>query len=325
MGLPVAGVSWTRVLDDTSEATVSLAGLGRSPACFAAFREAAAWQHEVAIVRDDAVVWQGPLTGRSANASAATWTARDLSVWLDRRVLPVDRSYVQVDVATIFSDLVADAMSVDDSPNVTVSVEPTGVLATRRYLAGQHLLAGPELRELAKAGIDWTVVGRSVIAGGTTVPVSPIVLLQDTHLSAPPSVSTDGLAATNRYGIAGAGGGEGADPIYAEASDAASIATYGLLQDVTREDRVRDVTSAQAAADSRLVLVADPVVKLDAVRLAAAAPVLLSQLVPGALVGCAFASSAIEVSGVYRLHTVAVTAAGGNESVTLTLEPVGST
>lgn len=319
--LPCTDGSWERVLDDTSTAGVNLAGLGRTSKCFAAIRDAEPMEYELAVARDGAVVWQGPLGSKNADGTKGSYAARDVSAWWDRRVLPVDRVYTQTDLASVFEQLADDAMLEDPSPGISVSTTPTGVLGDRKYLAGQNLMAAPELRSLAKAGIDWTVIGRDVLAGGIVVPTAPIVLLQDSHLVGTPSVSKDGLAMANRVRVVGAGGGEGPDPIVGEARDEESIARYGLVDLVIRDDSIRDEASATAAAQSRLALVRVPVPLLTTVVLDSAAPVLVEDLVPGAIVGCAFASSGIEVAGEFRLKKVAVGFKGQGETVTLTLQP----
>lgn len=321
--LPVTSVSWTRMLDDTSQASADLAGMGRTRACFEAIRDAEPGQHELAIIRDGVAVWQGPVFSKDAQGTSGGYDARDLSLWWDHRRLPVDRVFEATDLATIFETLADDAMLEDASPNITVVSSPTGILGTRKYLAGQHLMAGPQLRELANSGVDFTFVGRDALVGGTSIDAEPIVLLQDRHLAAIPK-TTRGFPVGNRVGLSGAGGGEGPDPIFGEAQDAASIATYGLLDDVQSQESVRDDASAAAQARSTLAIGSVPVTVLSEVLLDSTAPVLIEQLVPGALVGCAFGSSGIDVAGTFRISKVDVKGEGRNESVQLTLEPVGT-
>lgn len=322
--LPCTDGTWERVLDDTSQAGANLAGLGRTDECFEAIRDGEPMQYELAVARDGGIVWQGPLGSKQADGTKGSYAARDLSAWWDRRVLPVDRIYSQTDLAVIFQQLATDAMLEDPSPNISVATTATGVLGDRKYLAGQNLYVGPELRSLSKAGVDWTMVGRNVLAGGVVVPTSPIVLLQDRHLVGPPSVSVDGMSMANRVRVVGVGGGEGIDPIVGEARDEASIAKYGLIDAVIRDESIRDVVSARAAAASRLALSRVPVPILTQITLDADAPVDVDELVPGALVGCAFTSSGIEVAGEYRIKKVACSFKGAGETISLTVMPPAS-
>lgn len=323
--LPVSTGSYSRVLDDTSDASVTLVGMGRSEKCFDIMRTVRSGAHELALSRDGVVVWQGPVTKRTASGTSGGFAARDLSAWWDRRKLPTDRTFAAIDVATIFQQLVTDAMSQDTSPKLTVTTTPTGITATRKYLAGQELLAGPEIRELAKVGVDWTAIGRTILAGGLVVPADPIVLLNDSHLSAIPTVEEDGLAWANDVTTIGAGGGESAFPIIGIATDTASSLLYGLSQDVQSNDSIRDSTSAIAASATRVALMSTPPVTLSDIVLREEAPVLLEQLIPGSVVGCSFSASGIQVAGLFRLKAVKVNFAAKAENVTLTLQPIGTT
>lgn len=322
--LPVAGARWSRVLSDTSDASVALEGIGLNPECLDAIRSVRTRAHELALVRDGVVVWQGPILTRNVRLSSGGFGARDLSWWYDHRYLPLDRSYAQVDLATIFNELAVDALSEDDSPNITVEATPTDVLATRIYRAGNFLIAGNELRELTKAGVDWTFLVREALVGGLVVPADPIVLLQDDHLATAPDVTEDGTVGGTRQTYIGAGGGEQAFPIFGQALSPSDIATYGLSDEVFNVDAIRDETSAVASAASRLALMSVPPVVLTTVVLSQSAPVLMEQLIPGAVIGCAFKASAIEVAGSFRLQKVEVDVAGDGESVTLTLQPLGA-
>lgn len=322
--LKVAGAAWARVLSDTSEASVSLEGLALDPHCLAAIRTVRSWAGELALVRDGAVVWQGPIIGRDAQGTSGSFTARDLSWWWDHRYLPTTRTYDQVDLATIFNELAVDALSEDTTPNISVDATPTGVLATRSYRGGNYLIAGPELREITKSGVDWTFVVRTALVGGLVVPAEPIVLLQDEHLAEFPKVSEDGSIGGNRQTFVGASGGDQDSVYVGQATDAASRAAFGLLDEVTSQDRILDTNSAIAAAANRLALVSEPAIILSEVVLNQHAPILLELLVPGAVVGVAFDATPIAVSGQFRIQKVAVDVKGDGERVSLALQPVGA-
>lgn len=324
--LPVSSCKWDRRLDDTSEATVTLAGLGRSQKCYDAIREAKPWKHELALARDGEIVWQGPITEPQSQGTSGSYDARDLSAWWDHRKLRYDRAYSGVDLATIFQQLTVDAMTPDPTPNVVVATSDTSILGTRSYLAGQHLLIGPLLRELSDVGVDWTVVGRNVIAGGLVVPTTPIVRLNDEHLVAPPGVQLEGLAMANDVTVVGAGGGGQTDaPVFGEAIDADSISEFGLLDAVSTNSNALDATSATAGAASTLAVARRPITVASDVQLDSDAPILIQQLVPGALIEVAWRTSGIEVSGTFRLSKVSADVKGGSETVTITIQPVGTT
>lgn len=323
--LPVTDVQWSRVLSDTSDASCSLVGIGLSEKCTSAIRDTWPWEHELALIRNPGgLVWMGPVARTGSKFTSGKIEGRDLSAWWDRRRLPFDRTYEGADLSTIFNQLALDAQA-EDTFNLEVEATPTGTTASRIYRAGNYLLAGPQLRELTKAGVDWTLVGREALVGGIVVPAEPIVFLQDDHIRESPQVDRDGLAAFgNRETYSGAGGGEADNPIYGEAQDDASIARYGLADETFNVDAIRDAESATAAASSRLALVSTPAVILGDVSLAATAPVLVEQLIPGAIVSCAFASSGIPVAGPYRIQKVQATGQGDGERIVLSLQPPGA-
>lgn len=327
--LPVTNVQWARVLSETSDAQANLVGLGLNPSCWAAIRDGSSWSHELALVRylyaghGGEVVWQGPITKKTSKFTAGGFEMRDLSAWWDRRVISFTETFSDVEVATIFNAIATDAND-QDPFGLTVDATPFGVTATRVYRAGNYLPAGPELRELTKTGVDWTIVGRDALVGGKVVPADPIVFLQDGHLREAPQVDEDGLQFSNDVIVSGAGGGETDNPVVGRATDLASVAVYGLNTTTVQNDAIRDPTSANAYAASRLALVNVPSVILGDVSLKPETPVLISQLVPGAVVSCAFTQSGIEVAGQFRLQKVAVTGQGEGERVVLSLQPVGA-
>jgi hypothetical protein len=324
--LPVSSCRWDRRLDDTSEASVTLAGLGRSQECYDAIRNAKPWKHELALARDGQIVWQGPIVEPQSQGTGGSYDARDLSAWWDHRKLRYDRAYTGVDLATVFQQLAVDAMTPDPTPNVLVATSATGILGTRTYQAGQHLLIGPLLRELSDVGVDWTVVGRNVIAGGLVVPTTPIVRLNDEHLVAPPGVQLEGLSMANDVTVVGAGGGGTAiAPVFGEAIDADSITEFGLLDAVSTNANALDATSAAAGAASTLAVSREPITVASDVQIDSDAPILIQQLVPGALIDVAWRTSGLEVSGTYRLSKVSADVKSGSETVTITIQPVGAT
>lgn len=323
--LAVTNVQWSRVLSDTSDASCNLVGIGLTPDCTSAIRDVWPWEHELALSREPGgLVWMGPVVKSGSKFTTGKFEARDLSAWWDRRNLPISRSYDQIDLSTIFNELALDAQF-EDPFGLEVEATPTGVLASRIYRAGNYLLAGAQLRELTKAGVDWTLVGREALVGGIVVPADPIAFLQDSHIRESPQVDRDGLSAfANRAIMSGAGGGEQDNPIVGQAQDDDSITVYGLSVETANVDAIRDAVSATAAAQSRVDLVSTPAVILGDVSLSPTAPVLVSQLVPGAVVSCAFASSGIPVAGLFRLQKVQATGQGDGERIVVSLQPLGA-
>jgi hypothetical protein len=257
--VPWSQLSWSRVLDDTSAASLDATG-GVEATCAPALRGVLPWRHELAIYRDGVLVWVGPLTAPASqpgqDAQALHLDARDLSAWLDHRRIHNDHDYstVPADIATIFQAVVADAMAPDNSPGLNVVTTPTGILGSVILLAEQQLIAGPSLRDLANAGIDWTIVKRAVLAGGTSVTAGDLGNLTDDNFATPPKVTFDGTTQANLWAVVGAGTGTDGNAIFATAGDADAAALDGLLESVQSVSTLQDYDSVLAAAESNLAL-----------------------------------------------------------------------
>lgn len=322
--LPWTSLTWSRVLDDTSEAQISLDLL--DPICCGLLAELRPWRHEISVYRDGAEVWVGPVYIVDVPAEQYQVQARDVTAWWDRRLIHDDHTYLGIDLATIFEELSADAMAPDTSPGLTVATSPTGIPATQTYLGSQHQVAGLILRDLSNIGVDWTAVRRTVLAGGTTVPADPIGLLEDEHFRDPPEPRRDGSMQRNRSIVRGNGGGAAGDSIFGDADNPVAIAADGLLEETTTVSTVTDNTTAKAAAQTRVQLRKEIVLIGDCV-LAPSAPLTVEALIPGAVVSMRLAESCVPVADVYRLQKIeaAVDAATAVERITLSVQPLGTT
>lgn len=321
---PWNAVTWSRVLDDTSQAMVTGAGGD----CCGLLADVRPWRHEIAIYRDGDLVWVGPVFNPSSSPSAGpppsvgvAVSARDLSAWWDHRLIHTDQVYAGVDLATIFAAVANDAMAPDNSPGFTVASSPCGVTGSRAVLASQFVLAAQELRSISGIGVDWTVVARNALVGGTVVPAAPIATLIDEHFMLPPTPNLDGSAQANREVLIGNG-----VSVYGDATNAAAAAADGLLESVTTDTSILDSTQAQAGADSRVALTA-AIIGIEGAVLTPDAPVTIDDLVPGAICQLELQDTCPPVSGPFRLKKIDVASqtAGATETVSLSFQPVGST
>lgn len=320
-------IDWARVLDDTSSASA----LSDKSVCVSV-DGIRSWRHELDLFRDGDEIWVGPILNPSAPVQTDRRQfmvdARDVSAWWDHRLIHQDHAYiVPTDLATIFQDLATDAMAPDNSPGVHVVTTPCNVKGVLTVLAAQHQMAGTQLRDLANTGIDWTAVRRDILAGGATVPTASLGVFRDEHFLAPPLVTLDGTAQTNRWVVRGSGGGAAGDAIFADSKNDAAAHDDGLLESVDTVSTIQDYTSAKAAADSRTLLTSS-VVSIQNAVLAPTAPFTVPELIPGALCRVELHEGPIPVSGDFRLQSVtgSVRAQQGaiNEQITLVFQPVGS-
>lgn len=322
---PWTSLSWSRVLDDTSDGAGGIDGVPEN--CCDDLAGISPWRHELAMYRDGDLVWVGPVKVPRAQPDQFDVSAAGITAWWDHRLIHENHDYsTETDLATIFQQISDDAMAPDPSPGLEVSTTPSGVLGTMEILATQHLLAGTKLRELSKIGVDWTEVGRTVVAGGAVVPSAGVLgPFLDEHFISPPNPRLDGSSQANAWLVKGSGGGAAGDEVYAYDADPGAALIDGLLESVASVSTIENFDSALAAARSRLALTSN-VIAVENCVLSPDAPFTIDQLVPGVACRLALEETCIPVFGLYRLQKVAgnVSAPDG-ERITLTFQPLGST
>lgn len=330
--LPWSDLEWHRVLDDTSDAKVQIEGLaGRGYDCCQVLSQVRPWKHELGIYRDTELVWAGPITEPViANSSDnATISARDLTSWLDRRKIHHDYTPGgATDLGVIFVHVVVDAMAPDNSPGLFVQATEAQVYGIYSVLAREHKIAGSEIRTLTSMGIDWTMIGRDLLAGGLVVPVAPAGILTDEHFAVPPDAKIDGLSQTNNPGVRGQGGGASGDETYGEVLDSASVQEFGLLESVAQDDLATTNQLAITAAEQIADLLSQPPGIIEQGQLHQNAPIDINRLVPGAEIDIRLSKSCFPVSQTFRISTVdahaTATDQGGTEEIVVNVIPLGT-
>lgn len=317
-------IQWTRTLDDTSTATVS-GTTGLESDCCAALAAIFPWRHEIVIQRNGEEVWVGAIISLRTPAGTYTIEARDLTTWWDHRRVHTDIDLSEVDLAVIFQAVADDAMAPDPSPNLTVQTTACRVKGSRRILAAQHQLAAPVLRDLTNTGIDWTAVGRQVLAGGLVVPAQRLLTFHDGMFTTPPTPIRDGTTQTNSVTTRGAGGGALGDTVFATSEDKVAARLDGLIESVESVSTITDLSQITQFSDSKLAI-AKLVETLEGCTLSPDAPYSIDELVPGALCPIALNETCLSVFGDYRLKGINVAAtADAPEQVTLNFQPLGTT
>lgn len=321
--LPFSSVKCGRVLDDTSQGSVDVVGIGRYPACCDQLRPVGAWRHEVSMFRDGVEAWCGPIVGLAFPDNGVSVQARDLSAWFDHRLLHIDHDHglVAVDLAALFEEYASDALAPDTTPGVTIARTNSGVASYRQAWAATHPLAGPKLRELAQNGVDWTTLLRRVIVSGE-VPADPIGILLAEHFAEFPTIVEDGLSMANRWHVSGQGATDEHDGAYGVATAAAGFSDRGLLESTLRDDALPVDAACSSAAAVRVGQTADPVAVVQGGVLHPSAPIPFDRLVPGARVEVRIEHPCRSVLSDYRLVAVSVDAGPASEQVSISLEPV---
>lgn len=308
--LPMSSVKFDRKLDSISEAEIEipLAGPGCEPCGLVSSLRP--WHHELYLFRDNEFVWSGPITKIQIRRDSATVYAGDLFQLMDFRLVHNDMCFAQAcggaatELVDIGAALIDDAFVLDGHNYEIVKFNQTGLLGERLYLPGEHSL--DVLGEALRLGLDATVLGRRIILGA--VPFGSTDALTDEDFVGDLEIEIDGLGMATRVitkgdGVVGLAVADGADANGVHPY-------YGLIES---EGNDRGELGTQTLADQAAKAIVDskfpPPVTLSTptgARLAATAPVNMSDLVPGTLVPVISDQLCTPVSGEYILIEVTV-------------------
>lgn len=353
----VTDLSFNRILNDISEAqVVSTTG------CCDCLSDVNPWEHELAIYRNDEQVWVGPIMDMEFNHSEETVTidAKDLLVWADVRLVELaDNPYdvASTDLSDAYVWLLEHAYC-KDPWCMSFSMEPTGIPVTDRYYpafdkaagdrwGGGYVTCGSEMKTLSEAGVDFTVVNRHLWGGNIQVvnPVGSGVVLLDQHFKTPPTIKVAGSKTGTRFVSAGGQGGydgfyDDQIAIYPTTSGpilpsmlSANQQKYGLIERFYTTDIYDGVDTTETVnpiaqdAKSRWDLLHQPYTYVSEGVLSPTAPVVFNEdLLPGGIYkilledGCRRTSDAFT-----RVKEVSVSYSGSEETVKISLAPLGTT
>jgi len=334
--LKTTRIFWSRLLDDTSEASISVPVSGTAnETCCDILRDVRPVRDELVIYRNERPVWQGPIIQLIYRNDEVRIEAKDLSWWLNHRVPRISRVFTEQDLSTIFETLLEDAIDIDYF-GLKYQINVSGILGDREVKRNEYKYFGDHLRELGRTGIDWTIWNRKLYAGGYTVPnATPIASLKSEHFSNGYEVALRGDILCT--GAIVKGSGEVSTGVYS-----IDDPQYGVVDAVWDEPTIKDYNSALVAAKTRwdmlhkpslffrnpkkrdIGISPDELSSTDAAILADDAPVDIQRLIPGATVNLKVAYLCQDVEFAMRLKRISVTIEN-NENVELGLIPIGTT
>lgn len=353
----VSSISFNRVLNEISEATIEV-GIDGCCECLA---DVNPWQHEIAIFRNEALVWVGPIVDMDISEAndKAVFYARDLLAWADRRVVELaDEDYEPeyTDLSDAYLWLLNHAYC-KDPWCMTWSIDPVGIPMERYYPSfdkaggerwgGTYTNCGEEMKTLAEAGVDFTMINRHLWGGDTEVanPVSQNITLLDSHFQTKPDLKISGSKMVTRQVSAGGDGGyqgyfDDQISIYPEVLGpitptllTENQTKYGLLESLNTTAIYDEVDTTVIPnpvlqdAKSRWDLLHEPYVYINGGQLSADAPVSFDEtLIPGGIVTIKLAGSCRQLSAdKMRLRMVSVKVdSQGGEVVSVELTPLGT-
>lgn len=278
------------------------------------------WRHELLLTRDNDVAFVGPVSNVQVSQAGGKIDANDLFSWFDVRFLE-EPFHASGDISTVFKALFDVALALEPSINLSLSTRATGVYAERDLLGDEFQRAGDVMRELARTGLDFTMVGRTLLAGGAEVfeTTTPLILHDEGVLGA--EVTRTGADFATDVAVIGTNEELGGIPFIGRAQRSTSV--YGLVQRSYTELTIADTTSADANALSRLESMQPVPLRVKA-TLSREAAFEFSDLIPGRRVQVYLdrAAGCIEVMQEMRVQQVDISF-GASEEVAVDLVPLG--
>lgn len=169
-------VRWSRVRDDISEATIF--PFTPSTACCDLLSNTQVGRHELVLYRGEHRVWEGPLTLATFRGQKVELDAKDVMWYANRTIMHAAYSNAYPNVAYV-TDRAANILRVElarkealDPPiNVVDFIDVrtnSDTARTTRSTKAYQKYVWEELDEMAaKAGLDYTVVGRRIVLWDT--------------------------------------------------------------------------------------------------------------------------------------------------------------
>lgn len=317
--LTPTSVTWGRRIDDISAATIVYTIGGDNCCLELGILEPLA--HSVGIYRNGKLAWFGWIYPRvTYGFGEVTIEAVDGLWWLTRRIVHNDLSWKNTDLVDIFSDLYDDAMAPDPISQLTVVKTNTNVTESRIAKAKDNRYTWNIVKEMLDTGLDVTAFGKTIIAG--LIVNSGKVQLRMRDVQGDPKIVKDG--------------GQFADRVIVDASDKAvgiwppgqpqATGAYPLVELVLKDGQIQDAASALNAAKARYEFsrrVPRQITLGDGIILLPNSAINVGNLIPGTIVTVDTEGLCYQQKEDFRVGSIDVTVAAGNETVNMSLQPTG--
>jgi len=337
-------VDWGRVRDDISTAQVVVSGWDVD--CGNLLAHLQTWAYEMVIFRNNGFtvdrVWEGPITLLTYENDKVTLEGKDVMGYAYRRIIKQKMTDSGTGNGTTVVDrarrVLQNAFAPDD-PNVLAYLQ---VLARSddamqyRSTPAYSRTAFEEVDDMAaNAGLDYTVVGRSILLWGTKHRIGTLPEFTDENLGASPIVSEYGMSMANRYVVSDGNGvwGEatrltdGEDPTYGLVEMLSSTWASDSESDTgtyTQEGLATVIESFEEFAERSISDRYPPPVVVrvpDNTSLNPNTVISIQQLVPGVVVPLRSTGTLRQVVASQKLDALRVVEEGGKETVSITLSP----
>lgn len=289
-----SSITWERVLDDISEASVDIPDKYGGVRCCAKFGGLRPWTYGLRIERNDQLVWQGPVTGVSRptgdDGSALPLLqvrAKDILARFTKRLATrsVSLPATNTDAGVLFATIMSTSQIADLTQNGFVLDYPTvkvGAGITREVVARDFEYAWDVMKDLLDAAVDAYVMNGILyvfkpgtgwrynlgaddltLAGPMDAVSGELLygLFTEASFADRPGWDISGDAQANVGWEPGADSGEQGARRYWTSQDTESIAESGVLDVVDPSPLYRSVSDDVTLADAAYQRAADSLVR----------------------------------------------------------------
>ncbi|GHA94720.1 hypothetical protein [Streptomyces chryseus] len=345
----LTSVSWNRTLNDTSEASITIAKGAAGAECCAQLGQIEPFAHDLSIYRDSELVWQGPVFRVTESRRRFVIEAHDVTEWLARTVNttllryvstnpadPKRQSPIQQIAESVIRENLAGGLyaSSPDWPKMLPYIVRQDDTVTARFekdgTADNEIWIVPILRildeELVPRGLEYTTVGRALVLGRSQTTADPAqARLTLDSFAGDVEIVRDGTNAASlvwvtnqedqdisgsQFGVSGVVSGYYGRLDHLIRTTAEGLTAYDLWQ------IARGSYTGRHPVPTSLRIP-------DGAGLATTAPVSMRQLVPGVRIDVAATGMCMGLSQPYRLSDVDVDWGENGENVGVSLIPIG--
>lgn len=340
----ISYVDYGRVRDDISTSKIVISGWDVD--CGELLANLQTWAYEVVITRENGYssdrVWEGPITLLTYEVDKVTIESKDVIGYAYRRIIKQAMSDTKngATVTARAAQVVQNAFAPDD-PNVlaylNVLSQPDDAMQYRSTPAYART-AFEEIDDMAaNAGLDYTVVGRSILLWSTRNKIGTLPEFRDVDLGSPPIVSEYGMNMANVYAISDGNGiwGQatrgldvsGNDPIYGLVEMLSSTWATDSADETgtyTQEGVATVVESFEESAERSIASRYPPPVIVrvpDNTTLNPGTVLSIQHLVPGVAIPLRSTGTLRTVVAMQKLDSMRVVEQNGKETISITLSP----
>lgn len=362
---PLVKIKWGRMRDDISECSFTIEDFEKSRDLLANLRS---WQHEIVVFRDNGLgverVWEGPVTHIEYQKNRVIVQAKDVMAYVYRRIMRLGyndsyqllipgywdgKQYIDGwgqqglrSVVLRAEQILINALGYDD-PNVlqyltAMTTDHDTIQA--RIVQAYSKSAWQEVDDLAaKAGLDYTTVGRRILLWDTHEPVGRLPEMTDGDFGDSPIVTEYGMqlatdfAVTNNNGVYGISTKDEGHEYYGFVEQIASAyseseASGGTAETLTAEAQqaLEATLTGQAQRNIASRYPTPLIVRVpDNTTLDPELNLGINQLVPGVYVPLRATGTLRTVTQMQKMDAMTCEQTSKGETITVTLSPAPGT